>query len=432
MEYSITTDFEKILNYFLSRGPREIRILFHEISPLAGVFDDPTYALKTITQLNESPHVKGIFISLNVVKNELICNSFSRKYYISGDDISVRDHLFIDIDSKESVDIKPIAINIIDWLMEEGWPNPLFACSGNGYHLLYPMNDTVTDKFNEFYVSEATSVISNRFGSSVIDTKVSNASRHARVYGTYNRKEDKPVVQSYVMDFPENENLDISSVIKLAKTKRNVSGLYVTSVPQDTEINTYTKYYLSNGASPGNRNNSLFSAACDLARFYSKTDAIKMLTGPSLRSGLSEYEINRTIDSAYRNSRDSINFSVPQTFESVWYNLPYSKDYPKEWEIRLVPVGSKYPWDKFGGKEMVGTFLGGRVTGAVDFSDSFIGKMSVIGTQLLQSDYTTVTVVSGAKHWLELMKQGTFVLGLIPNCKESALIVGTIPGVIYA
>jgi predicted transcriptional regulator len=64
--------------------------------------------------------------------------------------------------------------------------------------------------------------------------------------------------------------------------------------------------FLTSGAPVGERNKRLFSAACDLAgNDYTHTDAIQLLLTVALDSGLPEYEILNSINSAYSKPREA-------------------------------------------------------------------------------------------------------------------------------
>src|SRR5262249_2793983 len=78
-----------------------------------------------------------------------------------------------------------LAKHVRDKLRAEGFSEPVLADSGNGAHLLYPIEapnlQWVTDQ-----IGELTLAIAERFGTSAvtIDTSVSNPSRLLKLYGT--------------------------------------------------------------------------------------------------------------------------------------------------------------------------------------------------------------------------------------------------------
>lgn len=414
------SDCTEVLTFF--PGPREIRILFLENSPIAGVFDDPTAIMNIVNKYGKSPNIKGIFVSLNVVSPHLVTNRLGRDYYISAEDIIQRDHFLIDFDTVSTIEeTEKIARKAKEWLKSLGWPDPLFACSGNGFHLVYNMRPTAIS--NEFYIKNALEAIANRFSTLVIDTKVANAARHARLYGTLNNKEGSRSV-SYIIERPQGE-LSIEKVKELSDTLERPQ----VEINQQTDsLSLQTLEYLKRGAPAGNRNNTLFMAACNFAKCgYSQEVATARLTPPSQASGLSTYEINRTIYSAYSKDRKSGEYTSPITLHSMWRNFPNHDYFVPEWEVKVIPPYMKPPWQEFAGQTMVGTYSGGKITGAVSLDNKYIGKVSVLGVNLFSGKEEIVKIVSGTQRWLDHMMAGELVLGLVPTSPDSVLVAKTIP-----
>lgn len=77
------------------------------------------------------------------------------------------------------------------WLKSNGWPNPLAGESGNGWHLLYPLdlpNDTESCDLVKGVLAE----LAARFDDEVVkvDQAVSNAGRITKLFGTVANKGD--------------------------------------------------------------------------------------------------------------------------------------------------------------------------------------------------------------------------------------------------
>lgn len=78
---------------------------------------------------------------------------------------------------------------VYEWLLDHGFPEPIMASSGNGFHLLYaidlPNDESTNELIQAFLVT-----LSRRFGTAevTIDTGVHNASRITKLYGTVARK----------------------------------------------------------------------------------------------------------------------------------------------------------------------------------------------------------------------------------------------------
>jgi hypothetical protein len=75
------------------------------------------------------------------------------------------------------------------FLRKQGWPDPVVADSGNGYHLLY-RTDLPNDETSRKLVKDVLQALASRFDDEVvkIDTGVHNAARLIRLYGTVARK----------------------------------------------------------------------------------------------------------------------------------------------------------------------------------------------------------------------------------------------------
>jgi putative DNA primase/helicase len=83
------------------------------------------------------------------------------------------------------------AVAVRDHLTDRGWPEPVFADSGNGYHLIYAV-DLPNDAVCRDLVKAMLENLATRFNSPEVevDAKVFNASRVVKLYGTAARKGD--------------------------------------------------------------------------------------------------------------------------------------------------------------------------------------------------------------------------------------------------
>ena len=81
------------------------------------------------------------------------------------------------------------AIAIRSWLRELGWPDPLYADSGNGGHLLYRVN---LPRDDEGLLQRVLKAIAAKHDDSVVevDLGVHNAARISKLYGTLACKGD--------------------------------------------------------------------------------------------------------------------------------------------------------------------------------------------------------------------------------------------------
>jgi hypothetical protein len=89
---------------------------------------------------------------------------------------------------------KAKALEVRDYLRGQGWPEPVLADSGNGYHLLFRI-DRPNDDDAKVLVRNVLRALAARFDTDAVkvDQKVFNASRITKLYGTIARKgEDTP------------------------------------------------------------------------------------------------------------------------------------------------------------------------------------------------------------------------------------------------
>lgn len=114
--------------------------------------------------------------------------------------VVVRRWLFIDVDptrpssdmsstEAEKQEASMVAANVVEHLSKMGWPLPLLIDSGNGWHLLYRI-DLPNDQHVHAVIKKFTYVIKTLFDTpaAAIDGKVHNASRIAKLPGTWARK----------------------------------------------------------------------------------------------------------------------------------------------------------------------------------------------------------------------------------------------------
>ena len=119
-------------------------------------------------------------------------------------------------DEKEAARAKMVVVDA--FLAECGWPAPIICDSGNGLHLLYRIDLPGEDRG---LVHRVLQVLANQFDDEAvsIDTKVANASRICKLYGTLAAKgpntTDRPHRLSGVITIPDQ--LDVVPVELLEK-----------------------------------------------------------------------------------------------------------------------------------------------------------------------------------------------------------------------
>jgi putative DNA primase/helicase len=189
-------------------------------SSVSGYFNNLDACLKELERLKS---VEGIYITLNPVDPALLSRCCNRLDYAERDgttsdhDIVQRRWLLLDLDPErpsrisasdsEKALARQRARAICSYLKERGWPEPLLADSGNGFHLIYPIDLPVKD---DGLIKKVLVALAGRFDDPLctIDKSVNNPSRIARLYGTLAAKGDdtpeRPHRLSKLLNVPDN------------------------------------------------------------------------------------------------------------------------------------------------------------------------------------------------------------------------------------
>lgn len=161
-------------------------------------------AASLIAELDESALAPGVYVTLNPVRPDLLARAANRlkrraPETTADGDILVRRWLLIDVDP-----VRPSGVSATDeelelarqrasaiyvFLSTLGWPEPIVAMSGNGYHLLYRIDLPVDD---EELVRRVLAAVADHFDDAhiTIDRSVHNPARITKVIGTMARKGD--------------------------------------------------------------------------------------------------------------------------------------------------------------------------------------------------------------------------------------------------
>ena len=167
-----------------------------------GYFDDVDALARAACSV--SGKFDGVYVTINPVVPSLLFrapkNRIDRKGNgdtTSDKDVAHRRHLLIDVDPVRPAGISSSdaehtaaiehAMRMRDHLGALGWPAPLLGDSGNGAHLVYPIDLPVDDGG---LVQRTLNALHRRFSTSAlkIDEKVFNPARISKVYGTLTRK----------------------------------------------------------------------------------------------------------------------------------------------------------------------------------------------------------------------------------------------------
>ena len=213
----------------------------------AGWFDNPEAFQNAVRQMESlQPGPSGIYATLNPVDAKLLARRVNQlkqagKIPLTGDgDILNRRWFPVDCDP-----VRPSGISSTDaehqaaleraeqihrWLCAQGWPDPVCADSGNGAHLLYPV-DLPNDDASRSLLQQALSALAVRFSDSIIDidTSVANAARIWKVYGTAARKgestSDRPHRTAHVLSAGQRGDLvTVEHLQRLAEQEPTSDG----------------------------------------------------------------------------------------------------------------------------------------------------------------------------------------------------------------
>jgi hypothetical protein len=236
----------------------EVRIPKTKAGTISGYFNDTTIAASAIAR--ENGKHPAIYTTLNPVSPDIIARSENRLSVFdprtssttADSEVLRRRWMAVDLDP-----VRPSGISstdeevsaaaevgglIVEWLYTLGWPLPLQACSGNGWHLLYRV-DLPNDDTSRTNIEFALKTLSYLFSTDKInvDTTVFNASRVWKVYGTISAKgshtSSRPHRVATIREMPEELILvDPGKIDHLASGLRDAKS---------DEFKDYTGEYIS-------------------------------------------------------------------------------------------------------------------------------------------------------------------------------------------
>jgi hypothetical protein len=171
---------------------------------VSGYFDDLELMARAAEEL--SGRAEGVYFCLNPIRRELLCRAKNRlewrpQFTTSDADVLRRRLLLVDFDP-----VRPKGVSATDaelraavkltvacrnYLREKGFKGLTLETSGNGAHILVPM-DEPNDEENRVRFREVLGSLSHQFSEKavVVDTATHNASRICKLYGTLACKGD--------------------------------------------------------------------------------------------------------------------------------------------------------------------------------------------------------------------------------------------------
>jgi hypothetical protein len=213
----------------------------------AGYFNSPAAAATALAGLDGD--YLGIYLTPNPVQPDLLARSANRispwaQVTTMDPDVTRRHWLLIDVDP-----VRPSGISATDAEHDAahakakqvmgylsllyGFCDPLYNDSGNGAHILYPINEPNTEEVRDA-IHKFLKCLSAKFSDATVkvDITVFNAARIWRVPGTWSRKGDS------VPDRPHRKAKIIShvhhlSVVKLAQVQTFIAAHENLLSPQD-------------------------------------------------------------------------------------------------------------------------------------------------------------------------------------------------------
>jgi hypothetical protein len=196
---------------------------------IAGYFDNFDKLAQATASYSGRPGIEGLYWTLNPCVRALLARAANRltklKATTSDKDIQKRTRFLIDCDP-----VRPSGISATDdekeraadvtrqirrHLRHEGWPQPFVADSGNGYHLLYPV-DLPNDKPSHELIKACVTALAAMFDNDAvkIDTTVHNAARICKVYGSVAAKgestSDRPHRTAHLLHVPKSPQIIVS------------------------------------------------------------------------------------------------------------------------------------------------------------------------------------------------------------------------------
>lgn len=223
----------------------EIRILHSDTGTLSGYFNSSEAVYNSVKQYDG---IHNVFFTLNRLEEGIVARSKNRlKKYAThtttDKEISQRKWILLDFDpvrpagisssDKELNAAKLLAEEVKKYLKDRGFPYPVTALSGNGYHLLYfcelRNGDTERELVKSFLES-----LNKKFSNDEVklDKANFNAARICKLYGTIACKgdstEERPHRRSKILSAPKElkpvgEELIKRVIDELDKDQRNTS-----------------------------------------------------------------------------------------------------------------------------------------------------------------------------------------------------------------
>lgn len=228
----------------------EMRMIKTKKGTISGYYENKEKLLRDTFRYDG---VNNIFFTLNVFSEDLLARGKDKlieyaSHTISDSEITRRELLLIDVDPKRPAGVsstdeelqssETVLIEVVNFLTSEGFPEPVIACSGNGYHALYKVDSPNTKEVTQLY-KEFLYALDSKFSNekAQIDKTTYNPARITKMYGTIACKgdstESRPHRRSRIVQAPNEFNVvDESLLKKVAElyTNKNTTSKKVSTV----------------------------------------------------------------------------------------------------------------------------------------------------------------------------------------------------------
>lgn len=228
----------------------EIRMLKTKKGTISGYYNDNEKLLRDTFRYDG---VNNMFLTLNVFSEDLLARGKDKlieyaSHTTSDSEIVRRELLLIDVDPKRPAGVSStdeelqsseiVLMEVVSFLTSEGFPEPVIACSGNGYHALYKVDSPNTKEVTQLY-KDFLYALDSKFSNekAQIDKTTYNPARITKMYGTIACKgdstESRPHRRSRIVQAPNEFNVvDESLLKKVAElyTNKNTTSKKVSTV----------------------------------------------------------------------------------------------------------------------------------------------------------------------------------------------------------
>jgi len=233
----------------------EIRVLGKNKETFSGYYRDVNNIIRDIEPLSNNDSLQFYFI-LNTITPE--CYDRTQHEHIikfpkettKDNNIIGRDYIMLDFDPERTSgtgstdeqlkEAHKLARRVYDYLISEGFYEPIVCRSGNGFHVIIPIalkNDEASSKLVDRFIKALDMMFSNEHVH--VDTSVDNAARVCKLYGTYAKKgantKERPWRMAKIIKVPDT--IQITDKIYIEK----IASLYQDEPPKPTRENNYGK-----------------------------------------------------------------------------------------------------------------------------------------------------------------------------------------------